>query len=263
MTPDDVLQELIQSLAADGDTLLPWDQVRRWPKGAVEVFQNAGWIVPTSPATEVVCPGCEESCHIPVAKVFPAENGLPTRAYVACDRRPDMGTVKFHPARLQQWQLTQGQFAKWIAGTLAFSFRGKRLEGGSLLELGLFKGKKRARMLCLYMDGDLALVAGSDRIPLVDTIRFTDGALSLDAHSIRQLVDSATGADPRYTPGNARREARKLETQAMYEIWRKAYRELKGKYLNMSDVWYSERIAGMEIGRGRSAGTIRKKMKPK
>jgi hypothetical protein len=38
---------------------------------------------------------------------------------------------------------------------------------------------------------------------------------------IRQLVDSATTADNRYTPTNARREVRKLDTQAMYESWQK------------------------------------------
>ena len=46
---------------------------------------------------------------------------------------------------------------------------------------------------------------------------------------IRRLVDAATTADNRYTPSNARREARKLDTQAMYESWQKEYRELQTK----------------------------------
>lgn len=49
----------------------------------------------------------------------------------------------------------------------------------------------------------------------------------------------------------------------MYEGWRKAYRKLKKGHPGMSDVWYSERIAGTEIGQGKSAGTIRKHMKPR
>ena len=78
---------------------------------------------------------------------------------------------------------------------------------------------------------------------------------------IRQLVDSATTADPRHTPSNARREARKLDTQARHERWRKAYRDLKKKHPKMSDVWCSQQIAKGELGDGRSADTIRKHMK--
>ena len=261
MTLDNVLQELIQCLAHDGDTLLPWDQVRRWPKGGIEVFQNAGWIVSAPLASAVICPGCEAACYMPVAKVIRAVNGRPARAYIACDQRPDMGTVKLQLARLQQWQLTQGQLAYWITDTLTVRYSGKRLDGGNLLELGLVSGEKRAQMLCLHTAGELALVAGSNRIPLVDAIQLIDGALSLDANLIRQLVDSAATGDARYTPNTARREVRKLETAAMHEQWQKEYRALQKKRPNRSDVWYSQQIAKMECAQGRSAGTIKKNMK--
>jgi len=79
---------------------------------------------------------------------------------------------------------------------------------------------------------------------------------------IRQQVDAATTADNRYTPTTARREARKLDTQAMYESWRKEYRALKKSRPKMSDVWYSRQIAKLEIAEGRDADTIRKHMKP-
>jgi hypothetical protein len=83
----------------------------------------------------------------------------------------------------------------------------------------------------------------------------------VDAVTVRQLVDAATATDPRYTPSNARREARKLDTLAMYEEWRKAYRALKKQRPNMSDVWYSRQVAKSEVGCGRSADTIRKHIK--
>ena len=78
---------------------------------------------------------------------------------------------------------------------------------------------------------------------------------------IRVLVDSTTTKDTRYTPSSARREARKLDTQAMYEKWRKKYRKLKKSRPGMSDVWYSQQIAGMDIGQSRNPETIRKNMK--
>jgi len=98
-------------------------------------------------------------------------------------------------------------------------------------------------------------------VPLADLIGYRDSIYALDGALVRQLVDTATTADHRYTPSNARRAARKLDTQAMYESWQKEYRALKKKSRNMSDVWYSQQIAKMDIAQGRDAETIRKHMK--
>lgn len=68
-------------------------------------------------------------------------------------------------------------------------------------------------------------------------------------------------AKDHYQPSTARRDARKLETRAMHERWRKAYRDLKRKHPDKSDVWYSLQIAKTEGARRRSAETIRKQMK--
>jgi hypothetical protein len=107
----------------------------------------------------------------------------------------------------------------------------------------------------------LALVATNNAVPLAELVGYRDGKYSVDGDMIRQVVDSVTTADPRYTPSNARREARKLATQALYEAWRKAYRDLKKQHRNMTGVWYSRRIEKMDIANGRSAETIRKHMK--
>jgi len=47
----------------------------------------------------------------------------------------------------------------------------------------------------------------------------------------------------------------------MYESWKKEYRASTKRRPEMSDVWHAEKIAGMEIGKGSSADTIRKHMK--
>ena len=97
---------------------------------------------------------------------------------------------------------------------------------------------------------------------MAEFLRYRNGAYSMDSATIRQLVDSATTGDIRYTPSNARREERKLDTQALYERWQKEYRTLKKRRPDMSEVWYSQQIARTDIAKGRSAGTIKKNMKP-
>ena len=78
---------------------------------------------------------------------------------------------------------------------------------------------------------------------LLDQIGKSLPLYSIDSAMIRQLVDSATTADIRYTPSNARREARKLDTKGLHESWQKEYRALKKHRPGMSDVWYSQQIA--------------------
>lgn len=60
---------------------------------------------------------------------------------------------------------------------------------------------------------------------------------------------------------HVKREARKLDTQARHDAWRKEYRKLKRSNPNMSDVWCSRQIAKMDIGKGCEAETIRKIMR--
>ena len=129
-----------------------------------------------------------------------------------------------------------------------------------LWELGPVQGKKRIQMLCLRVLNELELVAGNNALPLANLVRYEAGSYSVDLSGVRQLVDVATKGDGRYTPSNARREARKLGTQALHERWRKEYRALKKSRPDMSDVWYSQQIAKTDIGPQRSAETIRKHM---
>ena len=116
-------------------------------------------------------------------------------------------------------------------------------------------------MLSLKADGVLFLQAGSNKLPLTELINYQDGAYSLDKTMVRQMIDTSTTADKRYTPSNAKREARKSDTQAMYKSWQKEYRKLKKKFPNKPDVWYSVQIAKLEMAKGRDSDTIKKRMK--
>jgi hypothetical protein len=106
----------------------------------------------------------------------------------------------------------------------------------------------------------LALVVGADALPLADVVGFEGGSFTLDHAVFHQMVDAATTADPRHTPSTAKRESAKLDTQARYASWKKAYKVLRKKRPNESDVWYSQQIAKTAIAQGRDASTIKKNM---
>jgi hypothetical protein len=137
----------------------------------------------------------------------------------------------------------------------------QRKTGDRLWELGFAKGKKRSQMLCLRANVTLEIVAGGSAVPLAEVVRHGTEGYFVDGEAIRQLADTATTGDTRYTPSNAQREARKIETQALHQSWRKEYRALKQRRPGMSDVGYSRLIAKLGIAQGRNAETIRKHMK--
>jgi hypothetical protein len=179
-----------------------------------------------------------------------------------CDKRDDINRVAVTAERLMQWRCD----AETLCGFVAQSLGVRRTENSSvsaeLWEIGIATGDKRTQMLCLKANGELSLVAGKNTAPFSEFVTYREGRYSLDQTMIRQQVDTATTADNRYTPTNARREARKMDTQAMYANWKKAYRALKRSRPNMSDVWYSQQIAKRDIAESRNAGTIKKNMKP-
>lgn len=264
MTPQAALIELLGRVGASqgAATLINEDELRLWPNEAVMAMKAQRLLMKARPASSAICPGCERNCVMPV-HVLPPEGKRPARAFVMCDKRGDINRVAIPLTKLTQWKCNADAVCRFVATSLALRRSEEQTTSADLRNIGITTGDKRSQMLCLQANGALALVAGGNSLPLAELIEYHDDAYSLDGVMIRQLVDAATTADNRYTPSNVKREARKLDTQAMYESWRKAYRDLykKNKSKNKRETWYSDQIAKMDIAKGRDASTIKKHMK--
>lgn len=263
MTPQVALIELFARVGAcDGAAVrVSTHELMQWPDAAVAAMKRQGLLLKARAGTSAVCPECEDECAMPV-HVVPG-GGETTTAYIVCDKRGDVGRVDVSLDRLQQWQCSAAQICAFVATSLDLRRSDRHQPAAAdFLEIGMATGAKRTQMLGLKCDGELRLVAGVGELPLADCVAFEGNVYSLDRTAIRLLVDAATTADTRYTPSNARRETRKLDTQAMYAEWQRAYRELKAKRKGMPDTWYAQQIAKLPIAKGREAGTIKKRMKP-
>ena len=188
MTLADVLQEILQRLGPEGDTVLAWEQVRRWPKGAIEALQEAGLVAPIAAATMVECSGCEENCFKPV-HVLPARNGQPARAYVACDEPPGLGRVKIHLSRLRQWQVTDAQVARWLAGELGLKSKPERDQASGFFNVGNLQGKKRLGALQFDLAAPASLKVAGHAIPLAEVVNFDGNQPKIDRAAILGMVD--------------------------------------------------------------------------
>ena len=261
MTPEAALIELLGRVSARvGETVtVSTEELSQWPAAAVSALKSQGLLLKARPAKSVVCPGCEQECSMPVHTVT-RPNATVATSFVVCDKRSDINRVPIHGARLAQWRCDAQAVCGFVAASLSLVQTTVQPSDAGLLPIGMAKGNKRTQMLCLRVHGHLALVVGTDAIPLADAIGFRNGGFTLDQAVISQMVDAATTADPRHTPSTAKREARKIDTQAMYAAWQKAYKALRKKRPNESDVWYSQQIAKTAVAQGRDASTIKKNM---
>jgi hypothetical protein len=261
MTPEVALVELLERVGArHGATVVVSDhESSAWPSAAVAAMKSQGLLTKARPAANTICPGCERECVMPV-HTPPTKTRSPA-SFIVCDKRSDINRVDVPVANLIQWQCSTDAVCGFVAASLRLRESEKRAVRTDLWHIGIATGDKRSQMICLHDDGVLNVVAGNCTLPLADLIGFDVGAYSLDGARVRQLVDAATTADNRYTPSNAKREARKLNTQAMHKRWQKAYQALKRKDREKSDVWCSLQIAKTDNPQSRSAETIRKHMK--
>lgn len=259
MTPSELLIELLERVGTTGDVLMSEHELSQWNTEAVVSLKKQKLVTQGSPANSTVCPGCEKNCFMPVEKIPGSSSD--SSLFVVCDKRSDINRVDIHPDHLRQWRSSPVHIAKFIAISLSLRWRGTVLSQGDTLEIGVMKGTVKSQMLCLRSGNGLVLIAGSNALPLADVVDFTEGLYALDTRAIEQLVDASTTTDDRYTPSNARREARKLDTRARNERWKKEYRKRKKEHSDKSDSWCAIQISKMDMGEGRSFETIRKNMK--
>ena len=261
MTPETALIELLGRVGArHGDSVtVSTEELSQWPAAAVSALKSQGLLLKARPAISVVCDGCEQDCSMPVQTVTRA-NAFAS-SFVVCDKRSDTNRVPVPSARLALWRCDAKAVCGFVAASLGLQQTSVQPPDEGSLLIGVVRGKKRTQMLCLrVVQGHLRLVAGADGLPLTDVIVFENSCFTLDQVAIRHMVDAATTADPRHTPSAVKREARKVETQAMYATWQKAYRALLKKNPGKPDVWYSQQIAKLSIAQGRDASTIKKHM---
>lgn len=255
-----VVMELLDRLGAGPKTgilVTNWE-LKRWPAEVVSALQVQKLILKARLATSAVCPGCERECVMPVDCVSDQIDDF--ASFIVCDKRSDTNRVNVSADLLIQWRCSAESIARFIANCLSFQPRLKQTNEPRVIELGMATGNRRSQMLCLNFDGVVTIQAGSNRIVLADIVLFSGGRYKLDEKRIQRLVDSSVTADARHTPNTARREAGKLDTQAMYSAWKAELKKLRKSRPKMSNVWDSRRIAQMDIAQGREAETIRRKM---
>lgn len=119
----------------------------------------------------------------------PAPPGEPPVANVVCDRRTDMGKVKIPRSRLQQWQLSQLQFARWVSDALHLRCKPQTDTVNVSFLLGSVQGKQRLAEVHLDFNEPVSLKASGHMLPLSEIAFVADGQPCIDRAAIVAMVD--------------------------------------------------------------------------
>lgn len=116
MRHDDVLASLRARFSGKSVSrvVIGADEIADWPPGIFEKLRDANLLSETDPTQVLECRGCEQACTMPV-EILPQESGRPARAFIACDKRSDVGRVAVPFPRLYQWQMTRASFERFQA----------------------------------------------------------------------------------------------------------------------------------------------------
>ena len=100
-------------------------------------------------------------------------------------------------------------------------------------------------------------------IPSAEVVTFEGNSRSIDRAAILGRVDLSPlhASAGHYESSTARRDTRKLNTEALHQSWYQAYRIFKRKHPDKSDVWCSRQMAKTHNEPGPRAETILRQMK--
>lgn len=133
-----LLRSLLRRADVATELTITHDDARRWPAGALPLFEKLGVLKSIEPASHVVCDGC---CDGGLLQIELRECNDHVFGLARC---PSCGPVRIAMDRLQQWRLDFVGVAACVAKTL-------RLQAGLAIEIP-------DRIICVgsYREGDFA-----------------------------------------------------------------------------------------------------------
>ncbi len=167
MLAPDPLPSILRRLDWLEDSAYPFDEVKRWPPGALDRLLAAGIIRETNPAREVTCGNCADGCLITPDIVEDQRTGeMVCTGW--CHDPEDGGLVTFSIDRLRLWEPHFEGLASHVArelgtmGSMTTVVQGRVCLMGSLISDGCYRDVFMARGLTWPDAG--GVLAQADRL---------------------------------------------------------------------------------------------------
>lgn len=201
--------------ACRGDPLeIGADETAEWSPGLAALLVRQRVMMPVAPATSMTCPGCEEACWMPVHER--AIEGREAVAFIACDKRDDMGRVPVPLGLLYRWHVTWRSVGEALARSLDRPGPAVLAEA---LRLGWIDSPDGLMTVHLQARPDaVCLLVAGRAMELPELLMWQDGVLGLDRRALvrRARAPAAETAGSAEKPEDRakRLRARKAELRA-------------------------------------------------
>lgn len=243
MSSPDVLRALVDRLgdAGDGAALFLSDEVADWQPGAHDALINSGLLARASPATDVICDGCEARCMRSVFFGAPAsESGQ--RAFVVCGVRDDTGIVETDPKRLARWQVTSRMIVRFVARQLGLRMNNFD-DRSPVARLGTWQGTIGRRAISVEFGSEVGLRVGSNEINLAEVLEVLNGRIVINEEELglrsEQDLETISGSK-RYQPSREHQRRGTVRTAARDQALQDTAEALK----RQQPAWSKRRIIG-------------------
>lgn len=189
MTTQATLIEILDRISAKhGATIYISNQeLTGWPFELVLALKASGLITQAPPAKHTICPGCEQSCSMPIT-VLTNQKGEST-VFISCDKRSDVGRVPISLDQTEQWQSSGASLANLLSKLLELPHPFAKSENPSHWELGVFRGLKHFARVVLKLDGKPLIQTAGHDLAVDELLSFRDKKFELDKRKIIRAVD--------------------------------------------------------------------------
>jgi hypothetical protein len=150
-----LLAEIAGWLAASGEgyVLLHPDDLGDADPHCLGILCDAGLLTASEPAATTICDGCDRACPMEV-QFAPGRGVSPSRAFINCDKRDDIGRVPVEMDRLRRWRASLDLIAETTATLLGTDRPPKPLNAGLVWSLGFIDHGEAAVEVTLDATGD-------------------------------------------------------------------------------------------------------------
>lgn len=149
-------------------------------------------LVPASPASTAICPGCERECVMQVHAS--SGDGDGAVAFIVCDKRSDINRVLVSVSALARWKSGGELVADVLARLLGIDGRLRGADAGNRWHVGMLTGRKHKDRLALHAGGaGLTLAVAGHTVALEDVFTIKTHAIWLDKAYLHRCVDQPTG----------------------------------------------------------------------
>ncbi len=256
MNVNETFAFLLGQLVYAGGDVLKFNADHRddLPSECLTVLESCNIVQKTNPTNSLVCDGCEQQCDMPVQ--IRTVTNKPTRAFIVCDKRDDIGRVQVDIERLNQWQVTAHQITQIVANLSGHSKA--PIQKNGMWQIGLIQGNHVGMLLLDFHSDDCTqCVVNEQRAPLVEVMTFNGNDFKLDVERLKKMATKGVQS----AGISIKREVQKAATQALYSHWHEEYKKITNEHPKYNDEKISDLISKSALGRGKSPEYIRKNMK--